>query len=83
MFDGLTLATLVPLGSILPAAIATFFIGLGAGGLAQRELDRALRRIVVRRAVQDTVKAMRAGTLTALPDSQTEGIPGMPYRRAG
>jgi hypothetical protein len=81
--DGLTLATVVPAGSILPGAIVTFFVGLGAGGLAQRELDRAVRRMAVRRAVHDTVDAMKRGDLTVLPDNQSKGIPGMPYRRAG
>jgi hypothetical protein len=85
------LATLVPVGSVLPAAIVTFFVGLAAGGLASRELDRVLRMIAVRRAVQATAKAMQAGEPVALPRDPTlrtpsrhlESIPGMPYRRAG
>jgi hypothetical protein len=93
MVDGLTLATLVPLGSILPAAIVTFLIGLATGGLAQRGLDRTLRKIAVQRAVNAAVKAMQAGEPVALPrdvtvtergrSGQREHIPGMPYRRAG
>jgi hypothetical protein len=88
--DGVTLATLVPIGSILPASIVTFFVGLGAGGLSQRGLDRVLRTIAVRHAVQATVKAMQAGEPVALPQDPTQrvrteqpqAIPGMPYRRA-
>lgn len=88
--DGLTLSTLVPVGSLLPGAIAAFFVGLGAGGLSQRGLDRMLRTLAVRRAVQATVKAMEAGDPVALPtdptlrtgSGQPEAIPGMPYRRA-
>jgi hypothetical protein len=87
----MTLATLVPAGSLLPALIVVFFVGLGTGGLAQRELDRVLRRIAVRRAVQATAKAMQAGEPVALPRDPTVRIPsehgdsiipGMPYRRA-
>jgi hypothetical protein len=81
--DGLTLATLVPVGSILPGAIVTFFVGLGMGGLAQRELDRALRKIAVRRAVKATTVAMKAGQLAGMPAIGNQGVPGMPYRRAG
>jgi hypothetical protein len=89
--DGLTLASLVPVGALLPGSIVTFFVGLGAGGLAQRELDRLLRMLAVRRAVQATAKAMQAGEPVTLPrdptecirGGQQEGIPGMPYRRAG
>jgi hypothetical protein len=42
----------------LLALVIGFGIGLAAGGLAQRELDRLLRRLAVHRAVQATVKAM-------------------------
>ena len=86
--NGMTLSTLVPVGSLLPGAIVTFFIGLGAGGLSQRGLDRVLRTLAIRRAVQDTVKAMQAGDPVALPrdptvrSGQPDSIPGMPYRRA-
>jgi hypothetical protein len=86
----MTLSTLVPAGVLLPGSIAMFFVGLGAGGLAQRELDRLLRMLAVRRAVQATAKAMRAGEPVMLPRDPTlrtssrhlESIPGMPYRRA-
>jgi len=85
--DGPTLATLVPVGALLPGAIVTFFVGLGLGGLSQQGLDRVLRIIAIRRAVQATVKAMEAGQPVAIPTDPmlreaSDGIPGMPYRRA-
>jgi hypothetical protein len=76
----MTLATLVPIGALLPGAIVTFALGLGLGGTAQRELDRQLRRIAVQRAVQQTAEALKAaGPVPSTPDIAEHG---MPYRRA-
>jgi hypothetical protein len=47
----MTLATLVPVGSILSGVIVIFFIGLAAGGFAQRVLVRDLRAVQIRRAI--------------------------------
>jgi hypothetical protein len=44
----------------LLALVVGFGIGLAMGGLAQRELDRLLRWLAVRRAVQATIEAMES-----------------------
>jgi hypothetical protein len=74
----MTLSTSLPAGLVLLALVVGFCIGLIMGGLAQRPLDRMLRCVAVRRAVQATVAAMQpagvVGGRLARPASTT-GLP--------